>query len=146
MPRTALIVPVTEAAAYYDLPNGVPAHVTILFPFADAAAVDEASVAELVGRFRAFDFTLDRLEHFEDGTAWLRPVPSAPFVDLTAAVMERFPGHAPYEGAFDEVIPHVTVTREDAQLPIACRATEVWLLEEQEPGGTFATRLRMPFG
>jgi hypothetical protein len=60
--------------------------------------------------------------------------------------MERFPGHAPYEGAFDEVIPHVTVTREDAQLPIACRATEVWLLEEQEPGGTFATRLELPLG
>ena len=145
MPRTALIVPVREAAALYDLPNGVPAHVTVLFPFAEAAEVDEAAVAELVSLFPAFDFTLDRLEHFEDGTAWLRPVPSAPFVVLTAAVVERFPGYPPYEGAFDEVIPHVTVTREDAQLPIACRATEVWLLEEQEPGGTFATRLRMPF-
>jgi 2'-5' RNA ligase superfamily len=143
MPRTALIVPVREASAYYDKGNGVPAHVTVLFPFLEAADVDEAALRDLLGRFRAFDFVLDRLEHFEDGTAWLRPNPSARFEDLTAAVWERWPDHPPYEGAYDEPIPHLTVTREDAQLPIASRATEVLLIGE-EPGGRWATRLSIP--
>jgi hypothetical protein len=147
MPRTALIVPVREAGAYYDGAPGVPAHVTVLFPFVESGDVDEQEVVDLVARFSAFDFELDRVEHFEDGMPWLHPSPSAPFVDLTAAVFERWPDHPPYEGAHDEPIPHVTITREDVeQLPIRCRATEVWLIEEQgeEPGASWATRLRIP--
>jgi hypothetical protein len=143
MPRTALIVPVPEAASFYEMGNGVPAHVTVLFPFADGAAVDEAALTELLSRFRAFDFVLDRLEHFEGGVAWLRPNPSAPFEDLTAAVWQRWPDHPPYEGEYDEVIPHLTVTREDAPLPIPARATEVRLIEEGRDG-RWTTRLSVP--
>jgi hypothetical protein len=143
MPRTALIVPVPEAAAYYDQGNGVPAHVTVLFPFVDGEAVDEAAVTAFVSRFPAFDFVLDRLEHFEAGVAWLRPDPSAPFQDMTAAVWQRWPDHAPYEGEHDELIPHLTVTREDAPLPIAARATEVLLIEEGRDG-RWTTRLSIP--
>lgn len=146
MPRTALIVPVREAGAYYVGAPGVPAHVTILFPFVDGAEVDEAAVRDLISRFPAFDFELDRVERFENGPPWLHPDPSGPFVDLTAAVFERWPDQPPYEGAFDEVIPHVTITREDVGPPIRCRATEVWLIEEQgeEPGAAWATRLQIP--
>jgi hypothetical protein len=32
----------------------------------------------------------------------------------------------------------------DAPLPIRCRAQEVLLVEEEEPGGRFAARLRIP--
>ena len=147
MPRTALIVPVREASDHYTGPPGVPAHVTVLFPFMDGADVDEQAVRALLSRFSAFDFVLDRVERFENGMPWLHPSPSAPFVDLTAAVFERWPDHPPYEGAFDEVIPHVTITREDGgQLPIRCRATEVWLIEErgEEPGAHWVTRLQVP--
>jgi 2'-5' RNA ligase superfamily len=146
MPRTALIVPVREASDYCSGEPGVPAHVTVLFPFLDGAAVDEQAVHDLLSRFPAFDFELDRVERFDNGIPWLHPSPSTPFVDLTAAVFERWPDHPPYEGAFDEVIPHVTITREDVQLPIRCRATEVWLIEEQgeEPGVHWVTRLQVP--
>ena len=147
MPRTALIVPVREAGAYYSGAPGVPAHVTLLFPFVEGDEVDEQAVRDLLSRFPAFDFELDRVERFENGVPWLHPSPSAPFADLTAAIFERWPDNPPYEGAFDEVIPHVTITREDVeQLPIRCRATEVWLIEEQgeEPGGAWATRLQIP--
>ena len=41
---------------------------------------------------------------------WLHPDPSAPFADLTAAVAQRWPDYPPYEGAFDEPIPHLTVS------------------------------------
>jgi len=104
--RTALIVEVPEAEpAVGELrlqhdssaALGVPAHITILFPFADAAAVDEGGLADLFSRFRAFDFKLDRVERFDDGIVWLHPEPSLRFVDLTSAVAERWPDHPPYE-------------------------------------------------
>lgn len=144
MPRTALIVPIPEAAGYYSGAPGVPAHVTILFPFVDGDDLDEQAVRDLISRFPAFDFELDRVERFDGGIPWLHPSPSTPFVDLTAAVAERFPDYPPYEGAFDEVIPHVTITREDVQLPIRCRAAEVWLIEEDEASGSWTTRAAVP--
>ena len=127
----------------------VPAHVTILFPFVDGDDVDEAALRELFAQFEPFDFELDRLEQFADGAVvWLHPEPSEPFAALTQAVWERWPDHPPYEGAHETVIPHLTVSEEPAEvevpLPIAARATEVTLIEQEEPGGPWATRLRFP--
>ena len=148
MPRTALIVPVPEAEPQVgelrlahdpSAALGAPAHVTILVPFLDTAVLDEAAIADLISGFPAFDFELDRVERFPDGGTWLRPVPSQPFVDLTAAVWQRWPECPPYEGAFDEVIPHLTLSRTaidvELQLPIVARAREITLLEEDEPSG-----------
>jgi hypothetical protein len=157
MPRTALIVPVPEAepqigelrlAHDWSAPRGVPAHITILFPFLDTAELGEAAIADLISRFPAFDFELDRVEQFPDGTTWLHPAPTLPFVDLTAAVCQRWPECPPYEGAFDEVIPHLTISdtpiEVQLQLPIAARAREVMLIEEDEPSGRWAARLHLP--
>jgi hypothetical protein len=157
--RTALIVEVPEAEpAVGELrlqhdrsaALGVPAHITILFPFADAAAVDEDALAQLFGRFPAFDFTLDRIERFDTGIVWLHPEPSFRFVDLTAAIAERWPEHPPYEGEFDEPIPHLTVSETpiDFQpaLPIAARAHEVTLIEEDESTGRWSRRRSFPLG
>jgi 2'-5' RNA ligase len=157
MPRTALIVPVPEAEPQVGelrlahdsfAARGVPAHITILFPFADTAQLDDAAVADLISQFPAFDFTLDRVEQFPDGTTWLHPTPSLPFVDLTAAVWQRWPEHPPYEGLHDEVIPHLTISETpidvQLELPIAARAREVMLIEEDEPSGRWAARLHLP--
>ena len=157
MPRTALIVPVPEAEPQVGelrlahdsfAARGVPAHITILFPFADTAQLDDAAVADVISQFPAFDFALDRVEQFPDGTTWLHPTPSLPFVDLTAAVWQRWPEHPPYEGLHDEVIPHLTISETpiDVQLvlPISARAREVMLIEEDEPSGRWAARLHLP--
>lgn len=129
--------------------HGIPAHVTILFPFAPLELVDETALAELVSAFPVFDFTLDRIEHFGD-VVWLHPEPSWRFIDLTAAVSERWPDYPPYEGAFDEVIPHLTVSvtpiEIDVGLPIACRAREVVLIEELERDGSWTVRRRFALG
>lgn len=126
--------------------RGAPAHITVLFPFLPPEQIDEAAVRELCSRFQAFDFVLDRVERFEEGGVWLHPEPSWRFADLTAAVWQRWPECPPYDGAFDEVIPHLTVsvTPFDLQvtLPIAARAREIVLLEEREPDGTWLTRSR----
>jgi hypothetical protein len=79
---------------------------------------------------------------------WLRPTPSLPFVDLTAAVWQRWPERPPYEGAFDEPIPHLTISETpidvELQLPIAARAREVTLIEADEASGRWTTRLHLP--
>jgi hypothetical protein len=157
--RTALIIVVHEAEpAVGDLRRdhdrsaalGVPAHITILFPFAPPDEVDEPALAELFARFRAFDFTLDRVERFEEGGVWLHPDPSAPFADLTAAVVQRFPDYPPYEGAWDEPIPHLTISETpievQVQLPIAARAGEVTLIEESESDGRWSVRRTFALG
>ena len=156
MPRTALIVAIPEAepavgalrlAHDWSAPLGVPPHVTILFPFADSADVDEEAIAELVGGFASFEFELDRVGRFDDGPVWLHPEPSAPFAALIDAVWRRFPDYPPYEGAFDVVIPHLTVSdvpiELDVALPIRATAREVTLLEEAA-GGRWSVRRRFP--
>ena len=111
---------------------------TILYPFADPAEVDEAAIAELVGSFPAFEFELDSVERFDDGRVWLHPEPSAPFAALTEAVWRRFPDHPPYEGAHAVVTPHLTVSETpvevDVRLPIKAAAGEVTLIEEALDG------------
>lgn len=150
MPRTALIVVVPEAEqAVVDgfAPPGVPAHVTILFPFADAADVDETAVAELMAPFAPFDFELDEFEQFDGGLAWLRAEPSERFVALTNAVWARFPDHPPYEGVHDVLIPHLTISNVpvalDIDLPIRATVREVTLIEE-DAHGRWSVRRRFP--
>lgn len=129
---------------------GVPAHITILFPFLPGDELDEAALRELFARFPTFDFALDRVERFENGYVWLHPAPPWRFADLTAAIWQRWPHYPPYEGAFDEVIPHLTVSETpldlDIALPIACHAHEVVLIEESEPGGNWAVHSRYELG
>jgi hypothetical protein len=157
--RTALIVTVPEsepAVGTLRLEHdssaalGVPAHITILVPFAPPEEIDEGALAELFARFHPFEYLLDSVQRFDDGHVWLHPQPSAPFADLTAAVAQRWPDHPPYEGAFDEPIPHLTVSETPIELqvalPIACRAHEVTLIEEAEADGRWSVRRVFPLG
>jgi hypothetical protein len=148
MPRTALVVPVPEAdGLVLDAPPGVPAHVTVLFPFAPLDDIDEGAIVDVLARFAPFDFELDRLEQWPEGIVWLHPEPSAPFNALTEAVWRRFPDHPPYDGAHDVLIPHLTISMTPVEvevtLPIACRAREVRLLAEGEDG-RWRTRRSFP--
>jgi 2'-5' RNA ligase len=157
--RTALIIAVPEAEPHVAVlrlahdssaPLGVPAHITILFPFAPADAVDEDDLAALLAAERSFDFELASVEHFDDGVTYLAPVPAEPFAALTRAVAERWPAYPPYEGAFETVIPHLTVggtvLELDAPFPISCRAAEVHLIEENEADGRWRLRRRFALG
>ena len=141
--RTGLIVPVPAAAPYYVSELGVPAHVTILFPFVDPGEVDEKAIRDVLSAHPPFDFALDRTERWPHGSVLL-PSPAEPFVAMTHAVWERWPEHPPYEGIHDTIVPHVSLTVDDPPLTLRDRATEVLLVEEEEPGGRFATRLRFP--
>ena len=89
----------------------VPAHVTVLYPFLDPAAISEevhAALARIASDVAAFDVRFERVGRFTDAV-WLAPEPVGPIAALTDAVAARWPDHPPYGGAFDEVIHHLTV-------------------------------------
>lgn len=91
---------------------GVPAHVTVLYPFVDSRAARRVGprAAGCGGKHRpAFDVAFRRTAGFGDDVLWLAPDPAGPFRDLTAAVVAAFADHPPYAGAFDGSTPHLTV-------------------------------------
>ncbi len=153
--ESALLVPVPGAEplvegwrSLYD-PSatwGVPAHVTLLYPFTPPDQIDDAllvSLSEMFSDVDAFDVTYASVAHFP-GVLYLAPTPDTPFRQLTSRIFEAFPEHPPYGGAYDDVVPHLTVVdvRERLDLalmkrahdelsrsvPVSCRAAEAWLM------------------
>lgn len=136
--HAAVIVPVPAAEplvahhrAHLDRAAswGVPAHVTVVFPFVPPADLDDAVVARLaaaVAQVPAFDVTFERCDWFDDDVLWLAPddAADAAFRALTDAVVEAFPAHRPYDGAYDDVVPHLTVGEARMGSPAALRAAE----------------------
>lgn len=128
--------------AHYDAgfvsrdPGFVHAHVTALGPF--LPALDDRArhrIGEVVAATPAFDFDLTRIATFPDGIIHLVPEPSRAFQDLTMRLFAAFPECPPYAGAYDEVLPHLTLdlagadvseqsTREALRdtVPVRCRA------------------------
>ncbi|GAA3831616.1 2'-5' RNA ligase family protein [Streptomyces chiangmaiensis] len=92
---------------------GVPAHVTVLFPFLDASRIDEgvcAAIGEVLGRHESFEARFDHCGRFP-GVLYLAPEPDTGFRRLTEAIVERWPESPPFSGQFDDVVPHLTVAQ-----------------------------------
>jgi 2'-5' RNA ligase superfamily protein len=165
--ETCLIVPVPVAEAAVgghrgrldpSAADGAPAHITVLSPFLRIDAVRAEEQARLRALFAIADpipFSLTRVARFP-GVLFLAPEPSERFVALTEAVWRRWPERPPYEGAYDQVIPHLTVGVGQADfadveraltplLPIAATAEEVWLLVRSE-AGRWELELAFPLG
>ncbi|MFE4378028.1 2'-5' RNA ligase family protein [Streptomyces cyaneofuscatus] len=122
---------------------GVPAHVTVLFPFLDVSRIDDgvrAAIREVVGRHRSFEARFDHCGRFP-GVLYLAPASDTGFKRLTDAAVERWPENPPFGGQFDEVVPHLTVAQgqdeavvEQAEagllpgLPVVTRVSAVDLL------------------
>ncbi len=99
---------------------GVPAHVTVLLPFLAPHEVDEQVIATLTAAVSvpAFDCRFTQARWFGHDVLYLAPEPSQSFRELTAAVWRALPQHPPYGGAYDDVVPHLTVAdRRLADLP-----------------------------
>lgn len=141
--------------------NGMPAHITILFPFLQPDELDEMATESLKQLFAGqerFSFKMMDIGWFDERIMFLTTEPAEPFKALTAAVLERFPDHLPYRGLFNEVRPHVTVAsrgraallrrvarRVGRQLPIAGEATEVVMMVN-EWDGTWRMATTFPLG
>jgi 2'-5' RNA ligase len=166
--RGGLIVPVPEAEAVVqgwraryapDAALGVPAHVTLLFPFHTLAELDPASRADLQALFGgtpSMQVTFSSVGRFPE-VVYLVPEPPSWFVALTKALSARF-GMLPYGGIHQQIVPHLTVAQHSDQavlaevaqalpplLPITTTVREVWLMEETAQG-RWARTASFPLG
>lgn len=142
---------------------GVPAHVTVCFPFVDPSEQepDEDVLREIAVTTGAFDLTLATTGTFEGPVLWVAPEPAEPFRELTRRVCAAF-DVLPYGGAHggvEDAVPHLTVAeqpqdldldldevRADVErgLPITTRVEALTLLQGRfEPGG-WRVRRRFP--
>lgn len=155
--ESGIILPVPEAeAAVGQLRRlhdpqagyGVPAHITLLYPFAPPSRVNETlgALQEVLCLVPVFEFALVEVRRFP-ATAYLHPDPSAPLVRIIERLVHHWPEFPSYGGAFPLVIPHLTVVDRVANdvldavdqdvsghLPIRCRASEAWLMCSDERG------------
>jgi 2'-5' RNA ligase len=169
---TGLIVPVSrlssELTAFRQQHDssarqGMPPHVTILFPFLSSREVDARVLAHLESLFAAqheFDFRLTEIRRFP-GILYLAPEPAEPFKRLTDAVVDDYPDYPPYGDPSLDVIPHMTVAdpgpgermnileaqlRQAAagSLPLVDRATAVHLFTLVD--GRWVLQIEFPLG
>jgi len=158
VPASALIVEVPEAEPLvgewrakhdWSAQHGVPAHITLLFPFMPQEKFDDRLYDDLRALFAAhpaFSFSLTHVARFPDEVAWLAPEPVEPFRALTEAISSQYPDYPPYEGIHDEVIHHLTVAEGDTDLqdevdaaltpalPIEAEARSVLMILEDATG------------
>jgi len=158
MAETVLLVPIPEAAALVDPhrvrltragADGIPPHITLLYPFTDSALLTAERVREaarIVGATGPFDVSLASTSRFEldPPILYLAPDPAAPFAALTRALVAAFPEHQPYDGRHPELVPHLTVAIADTEtlaaveaaispaLPIEARIDEAWLMQRAD--------------
>jgi 2'-5' RNA ligase len=149
--QSALLIPAPEAEALVGAwralhdPSaraGVPAHVTLVVPWIPPEQIKQEHIEELEELLTdqgPFEYTLEQVRWFGERVLWLGPTPATPFKRLTSRLADHF-DTPPWQGAFAEVVPHLTVglagcavvnsLSEAAadlapKLPVACRATQV---------------------
>jgi hypothetical protein len=114
LPRADTVLGRHRAELAQSASWGVPAHVTVLYPFVPPAGIDDgvlAGLAKAVATVPAFQITLRQFGWFDDQVLWLAPEPEELFRALTTAVRQRFPDIAPYEGAYPDPVPRSAMTR-----------------------------------
>ncbi|WP_435174568.1 2'-5' RNA ligase family protein [Actinacidiphila sp. bgisy145] len=138
---------------------GVPAHVTVLFPFLDASRIDEdvrAAIGEVLGRQEPFEARFDHCGRFP-GVLYLALEPDTGFRRLTGAIVRRWPEHPPFGGEFEDAVPHLTVAQGQDEavveqveadlrtgLPVVARVSAVDLLVYD--GTRWRQRASFPLG
>ena len=167
---SAVVVPVPEAEPRVGVlraaldPSatlGVPAHVTILYPFVPPAAIDDgvlAALGEVFAAAPAFEVGFSKVSWFGEDSVWWAPEPAEPFVALTRAVSARF-GLLPYEGAHAGIRPHLTIGHEapierlraaEAEVaagpPVLAAVRSAVLMAGSRAPGSWTTVAELPLG
>ena len=157
--EAAIILPVQEVELlvsdfrrrYDPLASvGVPAHITINYPFTPHINRPKKAGADLlvlISEFSQFYYNLTEIRTF-DQVVYLFPEPTEPFISLIKAIFTRFPDSPPYKGEFTQPIPHLTVAQVEKDeilqvkeeltkrlgslLPLPAKARELWLIDNSE--------------
>jgi 2'-5' RNA ligase len=113
VPESESVVGAWRAELDPDAQRGVPAHITLLYPFVTPTEIDEEIIrrcSDRVERRTAFEYELSEVRWFDPTIAYLAPALDRPFVDLTADLVDEFPDCPRYGGSVGEaIVPHVTI-------------------------------------
>jgi 2'-5' RNA ligase len=166
--ESAIIVPIAVPVTIARLRErmdpsaavGVPAHVTLLYPFMPVEGLDDdvrRAITRIVAAEPTFTVNFREVSRFPN-VVYLPPDPPDPFRRLTAALAAEFPDYPPYEGAYETVIPHMTVAQDvsddyyaaaehalPAALPVRHIVREAWLIGHL-PEQPWHTLWRLPLG
>ena len=116
--ESALVVLVPEAETVakpfrdqYDpsAAAGMPAHITLLYPFKAPREVDNITLGKLrdcFARFEPIQFSLSAIRRFPIEVLYLAPEPDEPFRQLTLSIWNLFPETPPYRGKWSDIVPH----------------------------------------
>jgi 2'-5' RNA ligase len=171
LPNSGLIVEVPEAetavrhhrdALDVNAQGGVPAHITVLYPFLPPHLIDGTvldDLAALFARVPSFDVAFTHTAWFGEQVLWLAPEDPLPFRALTELVHGAYPEYPPFAGLFADVVPHLTIghgvhlpemVRAESEvrthLPILMSARRVTLMTQDEPEGVWTTAARFALG
>lgn len=170
--ESALVVLVPEAEAVvrsvrdrYDpaAAVGMPAHITLLYPFKPPHEIGAAvldALRQCLARYAPFHFSLAVTRRFP-GVLYLAPEPDEPFRRLTLAIWDRYPETPPYGGRHSDIVPHLCVAQladeqqldrvegefirgSEGKLPIHAIAAEVALMGTKS--GRWQVRAKLGLG
>ena len=122
-PESALVILVPEAEPLVrplrdrfdpSAALGVPAHITLLYPFIAPERIGADTLDAIAACFRGFApiaFSLTEVRRFPTETLYLAPAPDEPFRNLTRTIWDRFPETPPYGGAWPDIVPHLSIGR-----------------------------------
>jgi hypothetical protein len=166
--ESAVVVPVAAAEAVVSqwrerfdtsAAQGMPAHVTALYPFLPAPRLGARAVERLrhlCAQLPALEVAFRRTARFPD-VLYLAPEPPDGLRRLTLAIAQEWPQTPPYGGRFAEIVPHLTVAHAAPEaavaevarivadgLPFTATLTEAELYVFD--GTRWRLRTRLPFG
>lgn len=169
--ETGLILPVPEFEDFIQehrkhnpavSPEGVPAHLTLLYPFLPPGRCDEVhgDVEAFFAEVEPFEFELTEVAWFDDRVVFLAPADPTPFVQLTEQLIARWTQCIPYGGRHaGKHVPHLTLGIEgtpeemaslaeaaEKLLPVRCRAEQAWLMIGTPHPPEWEVKRRFDFG
>ena len=169
--ESAVIVPVPEAEpavggfrASLDRTTawGVPAHVTVIYPFLPPGRLGSREMERLRDAVRSvprFEVSFSDVRWFDDTAVWLAPLPADGFRALIDAVWAAFPECPPYGGAFGASVPHLTIGADAdleamsaagravaARLPITAAVRAAHLFQGSDAPGAWRSVAELPLG
>jgi len=142
--------------------HGIPAHITLLFPFQPPNEINTQTIEKLKQVFvnvKQFAFFLEKINTFPF-VIFLEPSARSMFIILTKEIIRAFPKYPQYGGKFRSITPHLTVGQlsseqkidsikkrivKDIQnkLPIKSKAEEAWLMIKNNT--EWSLKHRFPF-
>lgn len=139
---------------------GVPAHVTVLYPFVAPPTLSEEVISRAEGvaaTLHAVHARFTSVAWFGEQVVYLVPEPDDWFRAATDALHAAFPLCPPYRGAYEDVVPHLTIgnggsvhaLRRAAEevragLPVSERIERLLLMGGSDAAGSWRTLRELP--